>query len=105
VLQTDSRRSKRLRCDADLDNLIQGVDVDRRLRGARDGDVPGGAEHRLYVHPRASNPHPVEQFARRWHGDGGKYTQNAERNRELDDCERVSHVQPSFPTVIWLDSI
>jgi len=82
---------KRVDSNADVDRLIDGVDIDCRLRGPSDRNVSGTAEQRFDLQHRTANVDAVEQFADRWHGDGGDHAQNADRDSELDDGERVSH--------------
>jgi len=80
VILSNVALPNRIWSDAYIDGSSDVIDIDRRLRGARDRDVPRGAENRLDLHHRASNSHSVEQIARPWHGDGGEYAQNAECN-------------------------
>jgi len=105
VILSNLALPNRICSDAYIDGSSDGIDINGRLRGARDRDVPRGAENRLDLHHRASNAHSVEQITRPWHSDGGKYGQNAERNGQLDDGERLSHRRASFRRVGWLDSI
>lgn len=91
--------------DADADSLGDGVDIDRGLSGPGDRNVSSTAEKRFDLHYRAANAGPVEQVARPWHGDGGEHGQDADRDDELDDCERGSHRCQTFRRVSWLNSI
>jgi len=105
MIRSDLTLSKRVGSNTDVERPSRGVDIDRRLRGPRDRYVSSAAESRFDLHDRAANVDPVEQFAGPWHGDGGQYAQNADRDSELDDCERVSHQCPSFRRVNLLNSI
>jgi hypothetical protein len=105
MIRSDLTLSKRVGSNPDVERLSRCVDIDRRLRGPRDRDVSSAAESRFDLHNRAANVDPVEQFAGPWHGDGGQYAQNADRDGELDDGERASHQCLSFRRVNWLDSI
>jgi len=83
--------AKRIESNAHVNRLRRGVYVDRRLRGARDRDVSRTTEERFYLNYCSAYVDSVEEFTRPWHGDGGENAQNAERESELYDCERVSH--------------
>jgi len=105
VIRSDFPPSKRVDSNAYVNRLSNGVDIDRCLSRSRDRNVPGAAESRFDLHDRSTNPDFVEQFPRPWHGDGGEYSQDADRDDELDDGESVPHQCPSFRRVNWLDSI
>jgi hypothetical protein len=105
VVRSDFPLSKRIDSNAYVDRLTNGVDIDRCLSGSRDRQVPGTAESRFDLHDRSTNADLVEQFTSPWHGDGGKYAQDADCDDELDDCESVPHQCLSFRRVNWLDSI
>jgi len=72
VILSNLSLPNRIQPDAYVDGSSDGVDIDGRLRGARNREMPRGAENRLDLHNRASNAHSVEQIARPWHGDGGE---------------------------------
>ena len=77
--------------DADDHGSSNSVYLDRRMCGARDRDVPCRAEKRFDLDRRATHPDSVENFGRPRDGDGREYAQNADRDGELDNGERVSH--------------
>ncbi len=105
MIRSNPFLSDRFATNADVHNPGGGVDVDSRVRGARYRNVSSGAENGFDFEYRATHLNSVEQFACPWHGDGGEYTQNAERYSDLGDRERVSHPQISFPLFNQLDSI
>jgi len=105
MLCSDLTLSKRVGSYSHIHRFRHGVDLDRGLTGSGNGNVSGGGEKRLDLDHGAVNPHSVEQSARQWHGDGGEYTQDADRDRELDYGECVSCQCLSFRRVSWLHSI
>jgi hypothetical protein len=96
VIRSNPALAKRVGSNTDVECLSGGVDIYCRLRGLRDGYVSRTAERRFDLHDRAANVDPVEQFTGPWHGDGGQYGHNADRDGELDDGERASHQFLSF---------
>jgi hypothetical protein len=105
MLCSDLTLSKRVGSYSDEDRLRHRVDLDRRQAGSRNRNVSGGREKRLDLYNGTANPHSIEQFPRQWHGDGGKYAQDADSDRELDYGECVSYQCLSFRRVSWLHSI
>jgi len=105
VIGSDLSPSNRVESNTDADDLGDSVDIDRRLRGSGDRNVSSPAKKRFDLHDRPANANSVEQIARPWHGDGGEHAQDADRDGELYDRERVSHRCLSFRQVSWLDSI
>jgi hypothetical protein len=105
VIRSDLPLSKCVDSDTDVYRLSDGVDVDRRLRGPRDRDVSSSAEKRFDLYDGAANADPVEQLAGPWRGDGGECAQDADRDDELGNRERVSHQCMSFRRANWFDSI
>jgi hypothetical protein len=102
---SDLTLSKRVDSYSDVDRLSDGVDLNRRLAGSGNRNVPGGGEKRLDLYHGTTNLYSVEQFARQWHGDGGEYAQDGDSDRELYYGECVSCQCLSFRRVSWLDSI
>jgi hypothetical protein len=105
VIGSELSSSKRVGSNADTDGLLCCVDVDRRLFGSGNSNVPSRAEQRFDFHDCTANANPVKQIAAPWHGDGGKHSQDTDRDEELYDRERVSHRCSSFRQVSRLDSI
>jgi hypothetical protein len=105
MLGSNLTLSKRVGSYSDIDRLGNSVHLDRRLAGFGNRNVSGGREKGLDLNHGAANPHSVEQFTRQWHGDGGKYAQDADSDRELDYGECVSYQCLSFRRVSWLHSI
>jgi hypothetical protein len=77
--------------DADDHGSSNSVYLDRRMRDACDRDMPCRAEKRFDLDRRATHLDSVQDFGRPRDGDGREYAQNADRDRELDNGERVSH--------------
>jgi hypothetical protein len=105
VIGSDLSSSKRVGPNADTHGLLHRVNFDRRLCGSGNRNMPGPAEQRFDFHDCTANANPVEQIAGPWHGDGGKHSQDTNRDEKLYDRERVSHRCSSFRQVSRLDSI
>jgi len=103
MVGSDLSSPKRVGPDANTDYLLYRVDVDRRLSGSSNRNVPGPAEQRFDFYDGTTNANAVEQIAGPWHGDGGKHRQYTDRDEELYDRERVSHRCSSFRQVSRLD--
>jgi len=91
VIRADFRLPQRISIGADVNRACSRVDLDSGLRAAGDRDVSSGAEDRLDLDYGATNVNPIQKSSRPGDGDGREYAQNAERDGELDQSERMSH--------------
>jgi hypothetical protein len=103
VSRADLPLSNGLASNADIDRLPNRVYVYRRLRGARDRNVPCRVEQRFDLDCGATHLDSIEHSSGPRDGDGQEYAQDADRDGKLDNAEGVSHL--SFRRVDWLNTI
>jgi len=91
VIRADFRPAQHMSLGAHVNRARSRVDLHRGLRAAGDRNVSSGAEERLDLDYGATNVNSIQQSSRPGDGDGREYAQNAERDGELDQSERMSH--------------
>jgi len=79
--------------NADIKRARRSIDVDRRLRRSGDRKVTGPAENGFDVRDSAANVNSVEYSRRGWHGDRRQHADDAQRDNDFGECERVSRVR------------
>lgn len=90
MIHADLGTTQRTSIGADVNRPRGRVDLYRRLRAPGDRDVAGCAEERLDLDYGSAYVNSIQKPARPGKGDGREYAQNAERDGELDQSERVS---------------
>jgi len=103
MVSADVRLPQRIVLGADADHPCRGVDLNRCLRRAGNGQMSGGAEERFNLDHSAVDVDAVQEPPGEGDRYGRKYAQNAERYGEFDQGECIPH--RSFRRIARLDSI
>jgi hypothetical protein len=89
VIRADFSPAQRASLGAHVNRPGSRVDIHRSLRSVGDRNVSGGAEERLDLDYGAAHVNSIQKPSCPGNGDGREYAQNAERDRKLDQGERV----------------
>jgi hypothetical protein len=93
VIAADIARPDSIASNAQVQRARRGVDLDRRLSRPGDRDVASSTENGLDIGDGTANSNSVEQFRGLWHGDRRQHANDAQRDCDFGDRERVSLVR------------